>query len=153
MPRYEVHRNTGQICYCQIKTWLWQCMVGRPQRLISKLQTVQNRAARVIFTEKKSHHLTPALIKLHWLPVRQRIQYNVLVLTWKALHSQAPIHTWQSYCSHTSLSGSSDQEQLTVSRSHRQIRQCMEIKHVSAFAPQLWNNLPDSLRNCDKLST
>jgi len=41
-------------------------LAGLPKRLITKLQTVQNSAARVILSIKKSDHITPALIKLHF---------------------------------------------------------------------------------------
>ena len=35
-------------------------------------------------------HITPVLVGLHWLPVRQRIIYKTAVLVWKCLHDAAP---------------------------------------------------------------
>ena len=58
--------------------------------LIHRLQTVQNTAARIITRTKSSDHITPVLTQLHWLPVQQRIHYKLLLLTFKALHNQAP---------------------------------------------------------------
>ena len=40
---------------------------------MSHLQIVQNAAARLITETRKRQHITPALIRLHWLPVRFRI--------------------------------------------------------------------------------
>jgi len=36
-------------------------------------------------------HITPVLVGLHWLPVRQRIIYKTAVLVWKCLlHDATP---------------------------------------------------------------
>ena len=44
--------------------------------LITKLQCVQNAAARIILNLKKYDSVTLYLMKLHWLPTRQRIIYK-----------------------------------------------------------------------------
>ena len=38
----------------------------------------------------KYDHIKPVLKQLHWLPVNQRINYKILLLTYKALNGQAP---------------------------------------------------------------
>ena len=38
----------------------------------------------------KYSHVTPPLYDLHWLPVRARIHFKILVLTFKAIHRLAP---------------------------------------------------------------
>ena len=43
------------------------------QALTTKLQMVQNSAARLIARQRKYQHIAPVLIKLHWLPVRWRV--------------------------------------------------------------------------------
>lgn len=53
--------------------------VGISQSLISRLQLVQNAAARLLTGIKKREHITPVLKRLHWLPVKYRIQYKVLL--------------------------------------------------------------------------
>ena len=57
---------------------------------MTKLQMVQNSAARLIARQRKHQHITPVLMKLHWLPVRWRVQYKLLVLVCSALHELAP---------------------------------------------------------------
>lgn len=42
---------------------------GLPNNAISKLQVIQNAAARTLMKVKKSDHITPLLYELHWLPV------------------------------------------------------------------------------------
>ena len=47
---------------------------------INRLQRIQNCAARLITNTKKYGHITPVLYTLHWLPIRQRVQYKILLL-------------------------------------------------------------------------
>ena len=48
-------------------------LYGLPDFLIQRLQYVINAAAKRITCKRKFDHVTPLLIELHWLPVRQRI--------------------------------------------------------------------------------
>jgi len=58
--------------------------------LLQKLQSVQNAAARLITKTGRREHITPVLRWLHWLPVRQRIDFKLAVFVYNALHSQLP---------------------------------------------------------------
>ena len=58
--------------------------------LIEKMQRIQNMAARLIFRKPKFSHVTPLLFDLHWLPVKYRIQYKLLLFTFKGIHKLAP---------------------------------------------------------------
>ena len=51
-------------------------LYGLSQNQISRLQHIQNTAARVVTLSRKSCHITPILKELHWLPVSQRIIIN-----------------------------------------------------------------------------
>ena len=53
-------------------------MYGLLQCQISKLQRIQNAAARIALDVSKFCHITPALRQLHWLPVVTRIQFKIL---------------------------------------------------------------------------
>ena len=46
--------------------------------------------ARLIYYAPKSCHITPLLRELHWLPVCYRIEYKIILLTFKVLHGMAP---------------------------------------------------------------
>ena len=63
-----------------------------PDYLIQRLQYVMNAAAKVITCKQKLDHVTPLLIELHWLPVRQRIIFKILLYCIKVLHSAAPTY-------------------------------------------------------------
>ena len=52
-----------------------------PDLLIAKLQWIQNSAARLVTRTRAHDHITPVLCNLHWLPVKYRIIYKILLLT------------------------------------------------------------------------
>ena len=41
---------------------------------------------------RQREHITPILFALHWLPVRQRIQYKILALVYRCQNHQAPAY-------------------------------------------------------------
>ena len=61
-------------------------LYGLPDCKIIKLQRAQNVAARLLTSSRKYDHITPVLQELHWLPVRYRIHFKILLLTYKALN-------------------------------------------------------------------
>ena len=63
-----------------------------PKCVLKKLQSVQNAAGRLITWSRKKDHITPVLYDLHWLPVNECIKFKILLLTFKALHQQAPTY-------------------------------------------------------------
>ena len=69
-------------------------LFGLPANLIQRLQSVQNAAARLIFRIRRSEHITPVLISLHWLCVPERISFKLAVMTYRSIHG-----TFQSYIS------------------------------------------------------
>ena len=58
---------------------------GLPDCLLNQLQRVQNTAARLVLSIRKSAHITPVLMKLHWLPVQHRIKFKILMQVFKIL--------------------------------------------------------------------
>ena len=50
--------------------------------MLNKLQYVQNSAARILTSTHRSDH-TPVLQDLHWLPVKYRIDFKILLITSK----------------------------------------------------------------------
>ena len=64
-------------------------LVGLPETDIHKLQHVQNMAAKLILNKDKQDSVTECFIKLHWLPIKTRIHFKILTLTYKCLNGQA----------------------------------------------------------------
>jgi hypothetical protein len=63
---------------------------GLPQCAVSRLQRVQNAAARLVFQLGPHEPVSPALIQLHWLPVRSRITYKLCLLMYRIRAGNCP---------------------------------------------------------------
>ena len=74
----------GRIDYCN------SLLFGLPSVHLLKMQRLQNAAARLISNVPRYSHLTPVLCSLHWLPVKFRIDFKILILTFKAIYGHAP---------------------------------------------------------------
>ena len=65
-------------------------LYGSTQSDLQRLQRIQNWAAKLINCALKKDHATPYLRELHWLPVRERITFKILVYVYKSIHGLAP---------------------------------------------------------------
>ena len=124
---------------------------GLPDKEINKLQHVQNAAARLVAGAKKQEHITPVSQTLHWLPIRARIDFRILLITYKALNNQAPIYISElitPYRPSRSLR-SSNKNLLITPRFHTQsYGECS----FAVAGPCLWNDLPLKLKNAETLN-
>ena len=59
-----------------------------PEYQLHKIQRIQNYAARILTNTGKFSHITPVLKELHWLPVKYRIKFKILITTFKCLHDR-----------------------------------------------------------------
>ena len=65
---------------------------GISNKLINRLQKLQNAAARLVTNSRKDVSSRKLLQTLHWLPIRSRIQFKILTLVYRCLHDQAPTY-------------------------------------------------------------
>jgi hypothetical protein len=127
-------------------------LYGLPDNLIQTLQRVQHAAARLIVGAKRRDHITPVLRDLHWLPVRQRITFKILLLTFKCLNGLAPSYLCElitPYNSSRSLR-SSGTNLLKVPHTRTKT---MGDRTFANAAPKLWNSLPEHARKITALHT
>ena len=67
-------------------------LVGLPTCQLHRLQRVMNCAARVVTGISRDDSISAALKQLKWLPIKERIDYKIALLTYKALRdNSAPI--------------------------------------------------------------
>ena len=129
-------------------------LYGLPKYQLDKLQRIQNAAARLVWQESKYCHITPLLRSLHWLPVRHRIDFKILLLTYKAIMGLAPIYIkelvtvkQQGKYSLRSNSG------LLLQPPSFKSSVTLGDRSFAVAAPKLWNSLPLSVRNRASFAT
>lgn len=75
---------------------------GINQLTLRRSQIVQNAAARLLTGSRKRSHITPILFSLHWLPIRYRIDFKILLFVFKSLNGLAPPYLSDlQYCRYT----------------------------------------------------
>ena len=130
-------------------------LAGCPKYLLSKLQKVQNNAARLIFRTTRSAHVTPnpMLHSLPWLPIEQRIEYKLSLLCFKIISHQAPIYLSELlhlYTPSRRLHSSTDTRVFRIPSFRTKPR---GQRSFSYQAPVIWNLLPVSDRHSTSVSS
>ena len=124
---------------------------GLSKKLIKRVQLVQNSAAKMIFGLQRYDHVTPALITLHWLPIQQRIDFKILLITYKALNDMAPQYLQELLELYTTT-----RDQRSAPDPTRLVSRQPRLKGYGArafeiYAPAVWNSLPQHLRESPSL--
>jgi hypothetical protein len=123
---------------------------GLPAARLSCLVRVLRSAARLIGRIPKFDHISSYMLDvLHWLPLRQRIEYRLAAFVWRCLLGLAPVYLTE-LCSPTlSARGSrslrsAEQGLLSVPFARTSTRQS---RAFSVIGPSTWNGLPLALRS------
>ena len=122
---------------------------GIADGLMSRLQSVQNAAARLVTGVRRCEHITPVLRQLHWLPVRRRVEFKISTLVYRSLAGTAPVYLADE-CTLVTAAGrrplrSADSRTCVVKRSRNQFGD----RCFATAGPTLWNSLPEQFRQPD----
>jgi len=80
-------------------------LAGASGHLLDRLQSILNSAARLIFSARRSEHITPLLRDLHWLRVLELILFHLCVLAYRCLNGSAPPYLAESICRTADVEG------------------------------------------------
>ncbi len=118
---------------------------------INKLQIVQNDAARILTRSRKYEHITPILQSLYWLPIKFRMSYKILLLSYKALNDLAHAYLTNLLSRYNPTCSLRLQNSglLMVPRIAKSTKGGITFSYL---APKLWKSLPDNFRGSDTLS-
>ena len=117
--------------------------------MMSRLQSVQNVAARLMSGARRYDHITLVLQELHWLPVRRRVDFKMATLVYLSLSGMVPPYLAVD-CQLVSNEG---RRQLRSANSRTCVvrRTCSSYgdRCFAAAGRRLWNSLPAHLRQTD----
>ena len=93
--------------------------------------------------------ITPVLYRLHWLPVSFRIEYKVLILTYKAIHGHAPpyISDLIKTMERTNYNLRSSSQLLLQPYNATKTKKTLGDRAFQVASPGLRNGLPNDIRN------
>ena len=120
----------------------------------SKLQRIQNYAARVMFCLPKSCNITTHLTSLHWLPVKVRSTSKIACLCYHCHNSTAPSYVadmLQKKPSHTRNTRSSSFTMLLLNTPTHS-KATLGDRSFS-FASSVWNSIPNDVCCAPSLSS
>jgi len=117
------------------------------------LQAVLNASAKLLCGCQKYDHVTPLIRdRLHWLPVPQRIEFKLCLLTFKSLRGMAPRYL-ADLCTTAAETGynlrSAAHGDLRVRKMHTKFGD----RAFSVAGPRAWNKLPMDIRLCDSVDS
>ena len=123
-------------------------LLGIGEGLMNKLQRVQNAAARLICGVGKFAHASPILRSLHWLPIRQRVEFKIATLVHKCLQGTAPSYLTSHCIPLSTLPNRWNLRSASAFKLHVPVtRTKVGARAFSVSGPSLWNSLPDLVRN------
>ena len=142
---------TEKLMHAFITSRLDNCnslLINVPASIIQKLQRVQNTAARIVMRKNKRDSISAILKQLHWLPVKERITFKVLCITYKCMSGRAPLYLSELLKSYTPPRGLRSQNQHYLCQPSSRTKSYGD-RSFAVTAPRWWNELPLVLRHCD----
>ena len=100
--------------------------------------------ARSITCKRKFDHITPTLQSLHWLRIKQRIEYKIVSLTYTALQTGQPHYIRQLLTVQPPRSTRSGTHVTLIRPTSTRLKISDRSFHLKA--PAIWNSLPAHLR-------
>jgi hypothetical protein len=124
---------------------------GNIKKLLKKLQSVQNFAARIIGGLRKYDHVTPILKELQWIPVKKHLFYRNAVLAFKCMNGLATNYLSSLFTTREAVSRrtnrQSDQLNLPLFTSVKGQKSFTEYRIA-----KLWNELRPDIKLCGSIS-
>ena len=127
-------------------------LFGSPAKYITRLQRVQNAAARIVAQKSSYLSSVDTLRELHWLPIQWHIKFKLASLTFKTTHSEVPPYLarlFTPYRPSRVLRSSFSSNLLHVPRTNL----TFASRSFRAAAPTVWNSLPGSVRSSNTLNS
>ena len=126
-------------------------LAGLPDFQINKLQRVQNIAAKIIFRKRKYDHVTPLFFELHWLPVKERIDFKISTICYKTFNNCSPIYISSLIEKPTRMREMRSSNDTTLLKVPPKKLKTYGERSFSFYGPKLWNSIPREIRESPTL--
>ena len=129
---------------------LYSLLAGIGDGLIDQLQTVMRVAARLVLRKHKFDLISADIRdRLHWLPIRSRIDFKLGLLVYKCLHGIAHPYLTEMLVLKSTVPAlsrlrSTARGDLLVPRTKTKT---IGPRSFATSGPAIWNSLPDDLRD------
>ena len=143
-------KNTEMLVHSVISSRLDYCnslLYNISKSNLNKFQKVQNAAARIVLRKRKTQSVTQDMKGLHWLRIESRIIFKILLIVDKSMKGKSSKKV--SIDLKNNNNRNEDQLKLKISFAKTKYGE-RRYKYV---APRLWNALPLSIRNEEKIET
>ena len=125
-------------------------LYGLPECVIRKLQRVQNIAAKLVLNLGKSDSPRLAMFRLHWVPIRFRLDYKIALLMYKCYKGKAPKYL----CELLKIELRTEISRRLRSHQDNSVLYKIPFTKAKTFAdksfgvagPRIWNGLPIDVR-------
>ena len=120
---------------------------GLPQKSLNRLQLVHNAAARFLTGSRKWDSATAILRKLHWLPIRKRIQFKILCFSHLVLAKKAPAYFADELVESVPPRATRQANRRQIDARYRPKLKTVGTRSMFYAMPHYFNRLPVSLAN------
>ena len=96
--RYLDQSATERLIHAFVMSRIDNCnglLYGLSDLLLGRLQRIQNSAARLVTRTRSHESISPILHTLHWLPVKDRLIFKLLIIAYNCQHQLAPHYLQQ----------------------------------------------------------
>ena len=125
-----------------------------PASTVNILQRVQSAAARLIYNLKSCKHVTVLLKQLHWLPVKERVQYKLCMIMYSIHFGLAPLYIIElvsTAAAQTSRPGLRSADMINYVQPWTRTK--FGERAFLYAGPAVWNLLPDDLRRTPTINS
>ena len=123
-----------------------------PNASLKPYARIQSMATKTIVGRNKYDSVKEAMMELHWLPLRERINYKIIMWVFKCLHNQAPQYLRSLFKIKENIRDLRSSEKALLIEIPYTNRKSYGDRSFRVNVPKTWDELPNSIRVIDSIT-